>query len=272
MDSDNKNVKGFTLVELLVVISIIALLVSILLPALNKARDQAKLLLCKTNLRQQGIAFQTYALDNNGAMVPGNYMMGHDIWGMPSENSTGGTDNRPINLGYLLAADSLPLPSSPDHPFYCSAMEAGNHQPDPAGFKYASTPTVASFEKRGFDGWGINSRAVNIGYDYRDTIDDGDNTIFPGWSFWDSDLTVTGVRLLDKASKLSLVCDVVGMAQFTHKNVYNFVRGDSSVDAFVDTEFQLREVHSTRSQGVYDAFIFDALDNPWKIPELLFGS
>ena len=56
---------GFTLIELLVVISIISLLVSILLPALAKARESAKLLGCKSNLRQIGIAMHAYAADNN---------------------------------------------------------------------------------------------------------------------------------------------------------------------------------------------------------------
>jgi prepilin-type N-terminal cleavage/methylation domain-containing protein len=54
---------GFTIVELLVVISIIALLMGILLPAIGKARDTAKVNTSKSNLRQLGIAHKTYAAD-----------------------------------------------------------------------------------------------------------------------------------------------------------------------------------------------------------------
>ena len=60
--------KGFTLVELLVVISIIALLVSILLPALNKARNQAKLVMCAANLKQIGHLVSVYQADHEGAV------------------------------------------------------------------------------------------------------------------------------------------------------------------------------------------------------------
>jgi prepilin-type N-terminal cleavage/methylation domain-containing protein len=56
--------KGFTLIELLVVIAIIALLLAVLTPSLQKAKDQAKFVVCKNNLHQYGVATATYMADN----------------------------------------------------------------------------------------------------------------------------------------------------------------------------------------------------------------
>ncbi len=70
---------AFTLIEVLVVVAIIALLVSILLPSLKKARDQAKSLACKANLHDTGLAFVQYAHDHDPYYPLSSYI-GSTIW------------------------------------------------------------------------------------------------------------------------------------------------------------------------------------------------
>ncbi len=88
-------VKGFTLIELLVVISIIALLVSILMPALNKAKEQAKMVTCLTNHSSLVKAWTMYAADHDGVIPDGHTLRGGDLfddswsWVEPPINSSG---------------------------------------------------------------------------------------------------------------------------------------------------------------------------------------
>ena len=77
------NLSAFSLVELLVVIGIIAVLMSMLMPALNRAQDSAKQVQCASQLRQVGNALMAYASNNRG-YYPG--WSGWQVWGA---NGTG---------------------------------------------------------------------------------------------------------------------------------------------------------------------------------------
>jgi prepilin-type N-terminal cleavage/methylation domain-containing protein/prepilin-type processing-associated H-X9-DG protein len=96
-----RRTRGFTLVELLVVIGIIAVLMSILLPALNRARESAKAVTCASNLKQIGIAFAMYVNDNNDftpnfiynpspdPQIPGELQWSHALWRYLAARPTG---------------------------------------------------------------------------------------------------------------------------------------------------------------------------------------
>jgi prepilin-type N-terminal cleavage/methylation domain-containing protein/prepilin-type processing-associated H-X9-DG protein len=91
---------AFTLVELLVVIGIIALLISILLPTLNRAKEQANLVACASNLRQIGQLVQIYTAENHGYLPYGCAEM------LPGTENAG-TYNGWWDTPYWCWADSL---------------------------------------------------------------------------------------------------------------------------------------------------------------------
>ena len=125
--------RGFSLVELLVVIAILAILIALLMPALQGARRQAWKIVCGNNLRQVGVAVQLYMSDHEGGLPPhgdshnfAQFCYNFYFWSTPGCKGFG-------NLGRLARAGYLPPQSSA---FICPFYRENDPRGDPANGNY----------------------------------------------------------------------------------------------------------------------------------------
>lgn len=156
---------GFTLVELLVVIGIIALLISILIPALSGAKKQANDVKCKSNLRQIGQALMLYGNNNNGYIIPSYHMTGVtggadvplDGWAPIMDRDKYIRGDRSLDPTVFLCPETMDIEGA-------AAGQTGTGVGNPRGWmdwpfsRNGSANVPTTIPQRGFD------RIIRVGY------------------------------------------------------------------------------------------------------------
>ncbi len=148
--------RGFTLIELLVVVAIIALLISILLPSLNGARDEARRIVCLSTTRQYGAANAVYAGEYNNWYVPTKFGKTNDWTSWTNWTRLEvfrdmlGLQGAPLHYapaGYLcpLATRSFEFPHSTETNTYNIAFSYGMNV-TAAGIDPTLTPATVAFD------------------------------------------------------------------------------------------------------------------------------
>lgn len=132
---------GFTLIELLVVIGIISVLMGILLPTLNLVREQARKISCQSNMRQMGLALQTYLPDSDYWLPPSSCHISnpkeHWLYILTQYTKEDLLVRCPSDKGKVFVDWSQPLDEQPDDARYSSF--AINALLDPTHYRYSAT-------------------------------------------------------------------------------------------------------------------------------------
>lgn len=142
--------RGFTLIELLVVIAIISLLLSILIPAIGKAKDYAKRIVCCSNVRQIGLALRSYTNDYDDKMMPLYYLGGSVTPGTlydpsASGSSSGVTNVKPQPYNGVITHQGSLIRNGRPISYHLGVLHELNYFADPKGFYCPAQPEITDY-------------------------------------------------------------------------------------------------------------------------------
>ncbi len=220
--------KAFTLVELLVVIAIIALLVSILMPSLSAARQEARCVACKSNFKNLGLALRMYLDDHKGKMpaaepYPGKYGHVSQHWFMnPELMNYLAVDILKDEDGELLAPDT----KNKDTVLTCPSHRYPEMSRDsPPDYPAQERTFALSYAANGT--WGVSGKC-NMPTEYRHESEyrkPADSLMFCDAS---GSIQVPGIVLFDGCPKSNFA--------FRHHERVNMIFLDQHIESFTEDE------------------------------------
>lgn len=144
-----RSVEGFTLIELLVVIAIIGLLLSIIIPAIGKAKDIARRIVCSNNVKQIGVALRTYSNSFDDKLIPlyhlGGSFAGNRYDASASGTSGGITNVKPQPYNAVITHQGGLLANGRPRPFHLAVLYDLDYFTEPKAFYCPAQPKITDY-------------------------------------------------------------------------------------------------------------------------------
>lgn len=233
---------GFTLVDILVSITIIAILISLMLPSLSKVNESARRVACQSNVRQIGLGLVMYTNDQGGHLPPSRFVgdSSSRAMGSPEKMVTLRVEERELSvagasqwdgLGVLYATEYISTPKV----FYCPSHRGQNPY---------SVYALA---------WGGGPGEIVCNYHYR-----GEGPTNRGQAVNGRVPTTTRLWAIDP-SQSSLIADSMRVkSDCNHVTGVNFFRADLTVHWFNDPSSSLQELLPHNKDEATPSVVIDA--------------